>query len=119
LYQRYIYTGTEEGISVGTESPSFQQARNTLLEQLRQNNRTPGDPTPIYIRHKGMGAELLFSVGDCMDIPRRSPLLKVELGLVLMHVPRGCLARDVLAILATDQDNQSAILRVYRAVYLP
>ena len=123
-----IYTGTETGVCTGTDSPSFRKAQTSIRNKLQQVQADvagtqvqldPSSHAPIYFRCNGLGAELLPTVGDCLDIPRRNPQLKVELGLIIQHVPRGCLAGDVMTILATDEYNHPALLKVDCAVHLP
>ena len=114
-----IYTGTEEGVTKGTESPSFRKAQQDLFDKLQHPVLNSADPSPIYFRSNGLGAEMLLSVGDCLDIPRRNPLLRAETGLFINHVPRGCLAEDVLSILAAEPNNHPSILKLESAVYLP
>jgi hypothetical protein len=111
-----IYTGTEPEVATGIESPSFQRIQADLLGRLQALS----DSSPIHhLRCNGMAIEMLLTLTDCLDYPRRSPSFTAEIGLMLYNIPRACLACDVLAILANDEFNHSAIRQIESALHLP
>ena len=110
-----IYTGTEDGVIDGYDSPSFKMVQEQILSKLNLH----GMQSPILFKRLGLRGEMLFTVQECIEMPRRHQGFKTDYAVFIHGIPANCLAEHLLFILAESEPNQAIIPRIEGAVILP
>ena len=121
LVLEVVFLLTEDDISDGTLSPTYQLVREKIIDQITQQAAPGTVPHPILhlVHVSGFVFEMANSFTDFVHHGRRHPQTVARQISTIYNVPPGVLARDMLIILQRSPINCNLLADVDLVFTLP